>query len=195
VNVRSATQLALADADVRVDGGASDRIGTALLGAADLDGDGRDDLLMGAPTHTGADSYEGAVFLLSGGATGTIATDALHTLSGGLAQAQAGSTLALVDLDGDDVLDLAVGAPSATVDDTRAYSGLVALLYGPFHTATALSNADARLLGPDAQGFAGTAVADVGDSDGDTYPNLGVGMPGAELSSSFASAVFLVPTR
>ena len=98
------------------------------LAVADVNFDGQDDILAGAP-YAGA-SREGAVFLFHGPLTGSLGTgDADVTIEGDAANASLGYRLGRpTDLDADGLLDLAVGAP---YDDTQgSYSGTLHLIYG-----------------------------------------------------------------
>ncbi len=87
-----------------------DLFGSALA-VADFDGDGFDDLAVGAPGKSG---NQGRVFVYSGKAIETSTTPAV--MLGGAAKGafgNFGSALATGDLNGDKVPDLAVGAPGA----------------------------------------------------------------------------------
>jgi len=88
----------------QVAGPGGSQYGSALANAGDHDGDGRDDLFVGAP---GASGSLGAVFLQSG-ADGSN----LDRFDSAVAAASFGVALvALDDLDGDNRRDLAVAAP------------------------------------------------------------------------------------
>lgn len=99
-------------ADVYLSGGAGDEAGSALSSAGDVDNDGADDLLVGAP---GRDGDAGAVVLVYGGGRGgsyTLGAGALTYEGSGddrLGSAVAGG----VDLNADGFPDLVVGAPGA----------------------------------------------------------------------------------
>jgi hypothetical protein len=95
----------------QIDGtAAGDRLGAFIGTAGDVDGDGRDDVLVGAPGAspnglTGA----GSLFVYSG-AGGAL----LYRLDGTAAGEGFGSSAAAGDLDGDGRIDFVVGAPHAS---------------------------------------------------------------------------------
>lgn len=95
------------------------------LAAGDVTGDGRDDLAVGVPFEAVGDKEEaGSVVLLKGsedGLTGTGA-QAFHQDTAGVPgvaepEDRFGSSLRLVDIDGDGHADLTVGAPREAVGD------------------------------------------------------------------------------
>jgi hypothetical protein len=95
-----------------------DRVGESVAGLGDFDGDGRSDVIVGAPSHDANGSDAGRAYVLAGATGATIATydgQAPSNLLGG-AVASAG------DLDGDGVPELIVGAKwNAVGQNGRAY--------------------------------------------------------------------------
>ena len=82
------------------------------------------------------------------------------------------------DLNGDGLMDVVLGAPSA---DLSASDGGVALVYfGPLSGTLYRDDADALILGDSDNVGLGAAVAGAGDSDGDGLGDLLLGGPGAE---------------
>lgn len=181
--------LSLADAALR--GGARERTGFAVAAAGDLDGDGFDDLVIGAP-HNGT-SDAGRAYVVAGPVAGDadLTVAATATLIGEAAACRscdadrAGTAVAGAgDVDGDGLDDLLVGAPYA-----GRSAGVVYVIEGPVSGTPLLAvAADAQIEGP-VGGFAGHAVCAAGDTDGDGYADIGFSAPGAASTVLFEGPV------
>jgi hypothetical protein len=168
--------------------------GWAVAGAGDADDDGTPDVLVGAPFLSYDVDAPGRAYLIDGGATGVHSLgEATAILEGELPDDGAGRAVAGGgDVDGDGIADLLVGAPmeSAAGEDTP---GVVYLVLGPVTGERSLADADARLSGREAEDGAGSAVAMVGDVDGDGYGDLLVVSARADTEAgSGASAAYLL---
>lgn len=178
VNVTSAASQLFAEAPVDLAG--------ITVGGADLDGDRRSDLLVGAPGNALPPSRPGRVYLyheLPSGPTSLGVADVV--LEGEVADDLAGRALATGDLIGDASPDLAVGAPGS--DTVFVLSG------GEQRSgAVALADAPVRIDGP-AGGSSGYALAVV-DLDGDGARELAVGRPATGAGEEGGTvAVFEAP--
>ncbi|MFH1469324.1 MAG: integrin alpha [Pseudomonadota bacterium] len=170
------SELSLAGPGVALTGeGAGDAAGSALAGAGDVDGDGHDDVLIGAPACDLAGEDAGAAYLLYGPieADRSLSTADARLLGDG-AYTLAGSSVAGAgDVDNDGHDDVLIGAPSAR--DCPA-PGAVYLQYGPFTGELDLADADVRFVGG-RDDHAGTSIAGAGDADGDGHDDVLIGAP------------------
>jgi hypothetical protein len=168
---------------------AGDEAGWAVA-AGDADGDGVDDVLVGAFGERSAGSNAGAAYLVLGPASGTTDLSAADAkLLGENASDYAGYSVVMGDVDGDGSDDLLVGATLHSEGGTRG--GIAYLVLGPVHGTRSLYEADARFIGEAANDRAGESVA-VGDIDGDGIEDVLVGAPLGDTAGSDAGAVYLV---
>ncbi len=155
----------------RFDGRASAQmLGFSVASAGDLDGDGVDDLIVGAPNaHPKGRRLAGAVLVYSG-ATGAV----IRRFAGQRAGDEIGWAVAGAgDLDGDGVPDLIVGAVGAHPRHLRA-AGSVFIFSGA--TGAQLFRFDGSAPLDDM----GNSIANGGDVDRDGVPDLVLGARGAD---------------
>jgi len=190
-------EITLADAAVTLVGeSATDQAGWSVAGVGDLNDDGYDDVVVGAPFSDIAASNGGAAYVVYGNASFSNQTDL-------------GDATALVGTDDDDQVGLSVASASgpgfdgvvvgAPGDDTggenagAAYLVAAASLNGSVGVET---GATATLVGESAGDEAGSAVANAGDVDGDGSDEILVGASrhdGSENRTD-AGAAYLVDT-
>ena len=177
-----------------------DTFGSAVAGMGDLDGDGVPDMAVGAYGDSTGGYYRGALHVLMMNQDGTVkSTNKIaHNSGGGPGLANydnfGSAAVAVGDLDGDGLPDLAVGAFG---DDTGGYyRGAVHVLLmnrsGTVKTATKIADntGGGPVLG-DYDGFGG-AIALLGDIDGDGVSDLAVGASGDDTGGNGRGAVHLL---
>lgn len=160
--------------------GANDVFGSAVAAIGDLNGDGTDDLAVGAPTSSSPPG--GAVWILFRAPDGTVASEArIDSMTPWLpigAGDDFGRSLAMLgDLDGDGHPELAVGAPNLGPGSLFGPGAVFVLSLSPSGTvlhvkelAEGLSNIP---LPATFTGF-GYALAAIDDLNGDGLPELAV---------------------
>ncbi len=160
--------------------GADGSIGLAIDGApeagqfgwhiaplGDLDGDGRNDLAIGAPAALIDGEYRGQLVVTS--ATG----ETLHTLTGEFPDHQFGiMATGIDDIDGDGIDDLAVSAPGGEVKTAPGGSEIQIVSGATAHRLRSLTSpTDGELYG--------RSLATLDDLDGDGLRDLAIGAPWA----------------
>ena len=151
-----------------------DRVGSALAGRGDVNGDGYHDLLIGAREwDSGGLVNRGAAWVVLGGASGPAASPA-WTKEGAEAGAGFGTSVSFADLDADGYTDVVVG--SNPVPPSQAPNGRVEVFYGG---PGGVANVPGLVLDPlTPQLTFGGTVAGIGDVNGDGVCDLAVGSPG-----------------
>jgi hypothetical protein len=176
-----------------------DALGSSLA-SGDFDGDGRDDLAIGAPGEDlapGADA--GLVNVLYGGTAGLQATspvdqswtqDSDSVKNKSEANDAFGAALAASDFDANGRDDLAVGAPGETLD-SQADAGFANVLYGTAAGLQATSPGDEKWsqnkTGVEDTAEAGDlfgAALSAADVNGDGFADLAIGAPGENVQGS-----------
>ncbi len=160
----------------------------------DLDGDGVDDLLVGALGLGGSIAKSnGTAYLVTDVPIGglVVPDDARAWFVGPHLGSNGGSSVADVgDMNGDGILDVAIGAAQAV--EYGGGAGHVYLLHGPVSGAYNLkTDADVTLYGDDWAGGLGDTVAS-GDLTGDGLPDLIVAANSSSYAGAADGAVFVV---
>ncbi len=167
---------------VRVDG-VHDRAGFAVAGAGDTDGDGRDDVLIGAPHYArpGDEHPIGRAYLLQGPVWGEVDLEAVAaTLDGTVEREYAGTAVAAAgDVDGDGLGDVLVGAH----DYSDAVEHAVYLVLAPIEGSMSLADAYLKIVpvdvligaGSNQLGHHSENIATAGDVNGDGLADIVVG--------------------
>ena len=183
----SAVELAaLGTGGFRMDGvDVSDYAARSVSGAGDVNGDGLSDLIIGAPSaDPGGDPYAGESYVVFGKASSTpvdlaalgaggFRIDGIDTIDrSGLSVSGAG------DVNGDGLVDLIVGAPSASPGGD-SYAGESYVVFGKASSTpvdlAALGAGGFRIDGIGAGDSSGTSVSGAGDVNGDGLADLIVG--------------------
>ena len=172
-----------------------DEVGAAVAGAGDVNGDGLDDMLIGAATNSEGGDFSGAAYLVLGTRTpkGTSLTGVDAEYIGEAARDEAGSSVAgSGDVNADGYADFLIGAPGNS-DGSLEGGAVYLLLGGPAPASASLSSADAEYTGRagDDAG-AGTSVSGAGDVDGDGHDDVLIGACEDNEAGFDAGAAYLV---
>ena len=145
--------------------------GFSVASAGDVNGDGHNDLIVGAKNESNVNINEGAAYIYHGTLTGIDSIYALK-LAGNQMSATFGSTVSSAgDLNGDGYDDIAVGAPN--YDKPTIDEGAVFIYYG---SPTGINPIVGLILESDQlSAHFGNAIAGGGDFNNDGYDDLVIG--------------------
>ena len=158
-------------ADVTLTGAAaSDYFGSCVSAAGDVNGDGYDDIVVGAYGNDAAGSNAGAAYVYLGGASMNNVADVM--LTGVAASDNFGNSVGGCDINGDGYSDVIVGAYG---NDAGGVTAGRAYVY--CGGAVMDNTADVVFTGAAANDCFGNSVSRAGDVNGDGYDDLIVGAP------------------
>ena len=147
--------------------------GTSVALCSDLNGDGFNDVLIGAPFYSNGEQSEGRAYCFYGTSNG-LSTNPAWTNESNQANARYGQSVACAgDVNNDGNADFIIGAPlydNGQLDEGKAY-----LYFG--NTASISQNAGWTSEGNQADAQFGTSVSGLGDINFDTKSDFGIGAP------------------
>lgn len=153
------------------------------VGAADIDGDGYDDILVGAPQYgyQSGSAWGGAVYIIYGSANNLTGGSLATTVRITSAQDQeylGYDVNSLGDVDGDGYYDFGVGSLFYDNTGTNA-EGATYIVYGSAtrFTNTSIGSIATRFVGEGSGDSLGSSVNGVGDMNGDGYDDWMTGAP------------------
>ena len=166
--------------------------GYSVAIAGDVNADGYDDVLIGAPEQNTAGDASGAVYIIHGPISGTVyayAADA--TISAENADDYLGASVAGAgDVDDDGRDDIAIGAP---LDDyANSNAGATYIVPSPILGSVTIASVGNKLLGADASDNLGASLAGGGDINNDGYADVLTGAPYNSDNKDSGGAVYLV---
>jgi hypothetical protein len=173
---------------------AADKLGTSVSSLGDLNDDGFDDFIAGAPGDDAEGPEAGAAYVVYGGATvggGFDEDDAYAVkMTGESSQDEfGGNVVGDGDIDDDGVGDVMVSAPNSGGD---AAIGSVYIMYGPFDGTVSAADADVRFDGSTDDDKLGNSLAFVGDVDGDGNTAVLIGAAQKDTTGVDAGAAYLM---
>jgi hypothetical protein len=191
----------------RLDGAtAGDRSGRSVSAAGDVNGDGIDDLLIGAYRAEPNGSYSGSSYVVFGSSAGFASAIDLSSLNGSSGFRLDGVTAvdrsglsvsAAGDVNGDGIDDLLIGAYSA--DPNGDDSGSSYVVFGSsagFASVIGLSSLNGssgfRLDGVTEGDYSGRSVSAAGDVNGDGIDDLLIGAYAADPNGGYSGSSYVV---
>jgi hypothetical protein len=182
-----------------------DRSGSSVSTVGDINGDGFDDLIIGAPYATTAGgAFAGASYVVFGSDQGLPNPLELSVLNGSNGFVINGESTfdgsgfsvdAAGDINGDGIDDLIIGAPDASPGES--YSGISYVVFGSDQVWNSLLNLSSldgsngfAINGVSQYDNAGASVSSAGDVNDDGIDDLIIGAPNASGSTGAGYVVF-----
>ncbi|GDX83635.1 hypothetical protein LBMAG42_54460 [Deltaproteobacteria bacterium] len=168
---------------------AADKAGFSVAGGGDTNGDGFDDVVVGAHGNSTGGSGSGAAYVILGSAApASTSLGAAVRYAGETAGDQAGYAVSGVgDVDGDGLDDILVGAFAR-----NSAAGAVYLVLGSGAPATGSLGTAIRYDGEAALDYAGISVAGAGDANADGFDDVLIGAPYVSNGTDRGGAAYMV---
>jgi hypothetical protein len=175
------------------------QLGLGVGTAGDVNGDGYDDIIVGAPFDRSAGPTRGAIWVVYGSASGLpLGANGFGTLVGATKRQpttdQTAYGIAVItagDVNGDGYADVAIGAPG---DDTFATDGGMVTIFRGSSTGLATGPAFWTVNGTTANANLGATVTPAGDVNGDGLADLLIGeATQVDLAQSLGTTMNLLP--
>ncbi|MEW6606507.1 MAG: PQQ-binding-like beta-propeller repeat protein, partial [bacterium] len=152
----------------------NEKFGISVAGNGDINGDGFDDVVVGAPNYN---SNQGRVYIYFGN---SVLDDTADIILGGEAIGiNFGISVAIANVNNDIYDDVIVGAHTY-----NGHYGRVYVYYGPSLTSN-------LILTGSAYEFRGYSVANAGDINRDGYEDIIVGAPGFSAGNNFMGKAYV----
>ena len=191
----------------RVNGSILGEDAGASVGAGDINGDGKSDILIGAPGDLDTAVIAGGAYVVLGKSTGFASAIELSALTGsdgfrlnGMAvgDATGKSVSASGDVNGDGFADMVIGAPASDPGGLLS-AGRAFVVRGKAEAFASSVNLSAlngttgfRLNGSAAGSLTGWSVSNAGDINGDGYADVIAGAPTAQTAGSLSGSSFVL---
>jgi Ca2+-binding RTX toxin-like protein len=198
--------LAIEDGFKIIGDAASDETGISVSSAGDVNGDGFDDVIIGAFRAFGGGTYgsAGMAYVIFGKASGfatvdltTLGTSEGFRLIGPTSYDWAGFSVSSAgDINGDGFDEVIVSAPYNEIGGN--YAGTSYVIFGKasgsadIDLETLASDQGFRIVGETGYDFSGWSVSNAGDVNGDGFDDIIIGARGNDEGGSLAGAAYVI---
>ena len=185
---------------------AGDQSGYSVSSAGDINGDGYDDIIIGAPQADPNGSSSGSVYVVFGKESGFSrviepseldGSDGFRINGGSAGDSSGRSVSSAGDFNGDGYDDLIIGAPNADPNGNK--SGSTYVVFGKesgFSRVIELSELDGsdgfRINGESEEDYGGVSVSSAGDINGDGYDDIIIGAFRADPNGYASGASYII---
>jgi len=166
---------------------AGTKMGSAVSGVGDVNGDGKLDVLVGAELYQVTQSKEGAAFLFLGRGGGLSNVPDWQFFDGQQGSRLGCALTGLGDINQDGFDDIAISACEYNIED-KSKVGAVFVFHGSA-SFTSLTQPDWSFFGDQVDAYLGTSVSSAGDINNDGYMDMLVGAPNYPLLDELGDPV------